>query len=86
MLFMAYTPQLAVSVETSYWSGNARFNEEKGRRALRRRPCPATAGSRGPVPLLFTLAFTDSTEHLVGAIARGYDVILLRYNRAGDLV
>lgn len=55
MFFMAYIPQLTVSVETSYWSSNARLNEETGRRALRRRPCPATAGSRGPVPSLFTL-------------------------------
>jgi hypothetical protein len=37
----------AGAVDTNYWSGNAPLDQEKGRRALRRRPCPATAGSRG---------------------------------------
>jgi hypothetical protein len=46
MFFMAYSPQPTVAVDTNYWSGNARLDQGKGRRALRRRPCPATAGSR----------------------------------------
>jgi hypothetical protein len=55
MFFMAYSLQPTVAVDTNYWSGNAPLDQEKGRRALRRRPCPATAGSPGPVPLLCTL-------------------------------
>ena len=47
MSFMAYSLQPTVAVDTNYWSGNAPLDQEKGRRALRRRPCPATAGSRG---------------------------------------
>jgi hypothetical protein len=54
MFFMAYSPQPTVAVDTKYWRGNAPLDQEKGRRALHRRPCPATAGSR-PVPLLCTL-------------------------------
>jgi hypothetical protein len=46
MFFMAYSPQPTVAVDTNYRSGNARLDQEKGRRALRRRPCPASAGSR----------------------------------------
>jgi hypothetical protein len=51
MFFMAYSPQPTVAVDSNYCSGNARLDQGKGRRALRRRPCPATACSR-PVPLL----------------------------------
>jgi len=47
MFFMAYSLQPIMAVDTNYWSGNAPLYQEKGRRALRRRPCPATAGSRG---------------------------------------
>jgi hypothetical protein len=47
MFFMAYSLQLSVAVDTNYWSGNAPIDQEKDRRAQRRRPCPATAGSRG---------------------------------------
>jgi hypothetical protein len=54
MFFMAYSLQPTVAVDTNYWSGRAARSKEKGRRALRRRPCPATAGSAGPVPLLCT--------------------------------
>ncbi len=54
MFFMAYSLQPTVAVDTNYWSGNAPLDQEKGRRALRRRPCPATAWLAGPVPLLCT--------------------------------
>jgi hypothetical protein len=47
MLFMALSLQPTAAVDTSHWSGNAPLDQEKGRRALRRRPCPATAGSQG---------------------------------------
>jgi hypothetical protein len=47
MFFMALSLQPIAGVDTSYWSGNAPLDQENGRRALRRRPCPATAGSQG---------------------------------------
>jgi hypothetical protein len=46
MFFMACSQQPTAAVDTNYWSGNAPLDQEKGRRALRRRPCPATADSR----------------------------------------
>lgn len=77
MFFMAYSLQPTVAVNTNYWSGNAPLDQEKGRRALRRRPCPATADSRGGSVALHSV-FIGSTEHLVDAIARGYEVTVLR--------
>ena len=77
MFFMAYSLQPTVAVDTNYRSGNARLDQEKGRRALRRRPCPATAGSRAGSVALHD-PFIGSTEHLVDAIARGYEVTVLR--------
>jgi hypothetical protein len=77
MFFMAYSLQPTVAVDTNYWSGNALLDQEKGRRALRRRPCPATAGSRAGSVALHS-AFIGITEHLVDAIARGYEVTVLR--------
>jgi hypothetical protein len=47
MCFMAHSLQPTVAVDTDYRNGNAALDQEKGPRALRRRPCPATAGSRG---------------------------------------
>lgn len=47
MFFMAYSLRPTVAVDTNYWSGNAPLDQGKGWRALRRRPCPATAGSHG---------------------------------------
>jgi hypothetical protein len=73
MFFMAYSLQPTVAVDTNCWSCNAPLDQakgQKGRRALRRRPCPATAGSRGGSVALHS-AFIGSTEHLVDAIARG---------------
>jgi hypothetical protein len=46
MFFMTYSLQPTVAVDAD-WSGNPPLDQEKGRRALRRRPCPATAGSWG---------------------------------------
>ena len=77
MFFMAYPLQPTVAVDTNYRSGNTPLDQEKGRRALRRRPCPATAGSRAGSVALY-LAFISSTEHLVDAIARGDEVTALR--------
>jgi hypothetical protein len=47
MFFMAYSLQPIVAVDTDDGSGNALLVQDKSRRALGRRPCPATAGSRG---------------------------------------
>src|SRR5215475_4282505 len=80
MFFMAYSPQPTVAVDTSYWSGNARLDLEKGRRALRRRPCPAIAGSRTG-SIAFHSAFISSTEKLVDAIVRGAIGIVLWLRR-----
>ena len=77
MLFMALSLQPTAAVDTSHWSGNAPLDQEKGRRALRRRPCPATAGSRAGSVALHA-AFIGSTAHLVDAIARWYEVTVLR--------
>jgi hypothetical protein len=70
MFFMAYSLQPTVTVETSYWRGNAPLDQGKDRRALRRRPCPATAGSRAGSVALHS-AFTGSTEHLVTLLHEG---------------
>jgi hypothetical protein len=77
MFFMAYSRQPTVAVDVNYWSGAGPLDQEKGRRALRRRPCPATAGSRAGSVTLHS-ALIGSTEHLVGAIAQGYEVTELR--------
>jgi hypothetical protein len=47
MSFMAYSLQPTLAVDIGYWSGSAPLVSREGRRALRRRPHPATAGSRG---------------------------------------
>ena len=76
MFFMALSLQPSVAEDTNYWSGNAPLDQEKGRRALRRRPflqLPARGAGSG-----FALCILGSTEHLVDAIARGYEVTVLR--------
>jgi hypothetical protein len=74
---------------TNRGSGNQLLQRQRaarsgeGRRALRRRPCPATAGSRaGSVAL--PSAFTGSTGHPVDAIARGYEATVLRSPRTNE--
>lgn len=59
MSFMAYSLQPTVAVDIGYWSGNAPRSRE-GRRALRRRPYPATAGSQDRFHCLH-FAFKGST-------------------------
>ena len=75
MFFMAYSLQPTVAVDTNYWSGNAARSGEGPAGAT---PPTLSCNCRlaGPVPLLS--AFIGSTEHLVGAIARGYEVTILR--------
>jgi hypothetical protein len=83
MFFMAYSLQPTVAVDTNRWSGNAPLDQEEGRRALRRRPCPATAGSRAGSIALHS-AFIGSTGYLVDAIARGYEVTIPRQARTSE--
>ena len=76
MPFMAYSLQPTVAVDTNYWSGNAPLDQEKagGRYAADLiLQLPARAGS-----VALHSAFIGSTEHLVDAIARGYEVTVLR--------
>ncbi|TWB49818.1 hypothetical protein FBZ94_112131 [Bradyrhizobium sacchari] len=62
MFLMAYSLRLAVAVRLI----------EKDRRALRRRPCSATAGPEtGSVA--FHSGLIGSIRHSVGAIAQGYE-------------
>lgn len=77
MFLMAYSLQPTVAVDNDYWSDNAPFDQEKDRRALRRRPYPATAGSRARFRC-FSLCIVGSTEHVVDAIVRGYEATILR--------
>jgi hypothetical protein len=74
MFFMAYSLQPTVAVDTNYWSGNAPLDQEKGRRADLALQLPA----RGAGSVSLHSAFIGSTEHLVDAIARGYEVTVLR--------
>jgi hypothetical protein len=74
MSFMAYSLP-TVALDIGYWSGSTPLVQEKGRRALRRRPHPATAGSRGRFRC-FAL-FIGSTGYLVDAITRGYEMTVL---------
>jgi hypothetical protein len=75
MSFMAYSLQPIAAVDIGYWRGNAARSRE-GRRALRRRPYPATAGS-GRFRC-FALRIIGSTGYVVDAIARGYEMTALR--------
>jgi hypothetical protein len=79
MLFMAYSQQPTVAVDANYWSGNKRAARS------RERPAGATPPTlflqlpaRGAGSVALHSAFIGSTEHLVDAIARGYEVIVLR--------
>ena len=73
---MAYSPHPTVAVDTDYWNGNAPLDQQKGQ-AAGATPPPATAGSQGR-SVAFHSTFVGSTEHSVGAIARGYEVTILR--------
>jgi hypothetical protein len=76
MFFMAYSPA-TVAVDANYWSGNAPFDQEKagGRYAadLILQLPPRGAGS-----VALHSAFVGSTGYVVDAIARGYQVTVLK--------
>ena len=74
---MAYSLQLTVAVDISYLSANAPLYQEKagGHYAaglLLQLP------ARGAGSVALHSALIGSTEHLVDAIARGYEVTVLR--------
>jgi len=77
MFFMAYSLQPTVAVDTNYWSGNAPFDQERagGRYAA---DLALQLPARGAGSVALHSAFISSTEHLVDAIARGYEVTVLR--------
>jgi hypothetical protein len=86
MFFMAYSLQSSVvvltdaancAVDTNYWSGNAPLDQEKagGRDAA---DLVLQLPARGAGSVALHSAFIGSTQHLVDAIARGYEVTVLR--------
>jgi hypothetical protein len=85
MAFMAYSPQPTVAVDTNYCAATRGSIKGKagGRYAA---DLVLQLPARGPVPLLFTPHSLGSTEHFVDAIARGYEVTVLRYARASEWV
>ena len=77
MSFMACSLKPTVAVDISYWSGNAPLDQEKvgGRYAADLIPQLPARGS-GSVALR-SVDLIGSTEHLVDAIAHGYEVAKL---------
>ena len=77
MFFMAYSLQPTVAVDTNYWSGNAPLDQEKGGgRYAADLVLQLPARGAGSVALHSVLLV--STGHVVDAIARGYEVTVLR--------
>jgi hypothetical protein len=82
MPFMAYSLQPTVAVDIRYWLGNALLDQEKagGRYAADLiLQLPARAGS-----VALHSALRDSTGYVVDAIARGYEMTVLRSVRTGE--
>ncbi|MEA2908441.1 MAG: hypothetical protein QOJ15_522 [Bradyrhizobium sp.] len=77
MFFMAHSLQPTMAADTNYWSGNAPLDREKGggRYAA---DLVLQLPARGAGSVALHSAFIRSTEHLVDAIARGYEVTVLR--------
>lgn len=84
MFFMAYSPQPTVAVDTSCWSGTRGSIRKAGVRYAADLVLQLPARAAGSVA--FHSAFIGSTEHLVDAIARRYEVTVLRYARASESV
>ena len=77
MFFMAYSLQPTVAVDISYWSGNAPLDQDKpgGRYAA---GLILQLPARGAGSVALHSSFTGSTGYVVDAIARGYEVTVLR--------
>ena len=78
MFFMAYSLQPTVAVD---WSGNAPLDQERKAGGRYAADLVLQLPARGAGSVAFHSAFIGSTEHLVGAIARRYEVTILRYAR-----
>ena len=77
MPFMAYFLQPTVAVDISYWSGNAPLDQEKaGGHYVADLILQLPARRAGSVALHF--AFIGSIGYVVDAIARGYEMTVLR--------
>lgn len=77
MFFMAYFLQPTVAVDTNCWSGNAPPDQEKGGGRYAAgliRQLPA----RGAGSFALHSALIGSTGYMVDAIARGYEVTVLK--------
>ena len=77
MFFMAYSLQPTVAVDTNTGAATRRSIKRKagGRYAA---DLVLQLPARGAGSVALCSAFIGSTEHLVDAIARGYEVTLLR--------
>lgn len=77
MFFMAYSLQPTVAVDTNYGAAARRSIKRKagGRYAA---DLVLQLPARGAGSVALHSAFIGSTEHLVDAIARGYEVTVLR--------
>jgi hypothetical protein len=77
MFFITHSLQPTVAVDTNYWSSNAPLDQGKagGRYAA---DLVLQLPARGAGSVALSSAFIGSTEHLVGAIVRGYEVTVLR--------
>jgi hypothetical protein len=78
MFFMAYSLQPTVAVDTNYWSCNAHrsIKRKAGGRYAADLVLQLPASGAGSVAL--HSAFIGGTEHLVDAIAHGYEATVLR--------
>jgi hypothetical protein len=75
MFFMAYSLQPTVAVDTNYWRQRSIKRQAGGRYAA---DLVLQLPARGAGSVALHSAFIGSTEHLVDAIARGYEVTVLR--------
>ena len=77
MSFMAYSLQPTVAVDIGYWSGSAPLVQEKvgGRYAA---DLILQLPARGAGSVALHSAFIGSTGYVVDAIARGYEMTVLR--------
>ncbi|MGV7211856.1 hypothetical protein [Bradyrhizobium sp. UFLA05-112] len=81
MFLMTHSPQPTVAVDTNDCGS---IKAKAGGRYTADLVLQLPA--RGPVPLLFALRSLGSTGHLDDAIAREYEVTVLRYGLASDSV
>lgn len=76
-MFMAYSLQPTVAVDTNYRSSNAPLDQKRKAGGRYAADLVLQLPARGRFRC-FALRIIGSTEHLVDAIARGYEVTVLR--------